>query len=70
MAFAKLQLISTLLVVATVVALPILASSAGGARADAVLLPVALGYTAIQMLCAAAVLLAPWVRQGVGQGTQ
>jgi O-antigen/teichoic acid export membrane protein len=51
-AFARLQLISTVLVVLVAAVVPVGESSVNG------LIPVAIGYIAVQVVCAAAVLLA------------
>lgn len=52
MGFARLQLVSTLLVIAVVVFVPISAVTAGGTFPVAALMPVAIGYTVTQALCA------------------
>jgi O-antigen/teichoic acid export membrane protein len=53
LAYARLQLISTIAVIVVVAVVPV------GAADVAALLPVAFGYIAVQAVCAAAVLLAP-----------
>jgi O-antigen/teichoic acid export membrane protein len=52
-AYARLQLISTIAVIVVVAVVPV------GAGDVAALLPVAFGYVAVQVVCAAAVLLSP-----------
>jgi O-antigen/teichoic acid export membrane protein len=52
-AYARLQLISTIAVIVVVAVVPV------GASDVAALVPVAIGYIAIQVVCAAAVLLSP-----------
>lgn len=58
--YARLQLVSTLLVLLVVVLVP-----ARQGTPDEVLLPVALGYVAVQAACAAAVLIFPTRRRAV-----
>lgn len=65
MGFARLQLISTLLVLAVVIAIPIGNPGPDGKYAVGALLPVALGYAVVQMLCAAVLLLKPWLGRGI-----
>jgi O-antigen/teichoic acid export membrane protein len=57
MGFARLQLVSTLLVIGVVVFVPITATLTGGTFPVAALMPVAIGYTVTQALCAAAVVV-------------
>ena len=65
MGFARLQLVSTLLVIAAVVFIPVGDPGPSGEYAVASLVPVALGYTAVQMLCAAGIVLRPWLVRGM-----
>ena len=53
LAYARLQLISTIAVIVLVALVPV------GAADVAALVPVALGYIAVQVVCAAAVVLSP-----------
>jgi O-antigen/teichoic acid export membrane protein len=53
LAYARLQLISTIAVIVVAAVVPV------GAADVTALLPVAIGYIAVQAICAAAVLLAP-----------
>jgi O-antigen/teichoic acid export membrane protein len=53
LAYARLQLVSTIAVIVVAAVVPV------GAADVAALLPVAFGYIAVQVICAAAVLLAP-----------
>jgi O-antigen/teichoic acid export membrane protein len=55
--FAQLQLLSTVLVLVMVIAVPV---AAGGVTA---LLPVAVGYIVVQVACAAAMLVLPAARR-------
>lgn len=57
MGFARLQLTSTLLVIAVVLFVPVTAQGAGGAFPVAALMPVAIGYTVTQTLCAIGVVV-------------
>ena len=57
MGFARLQLVSTLLVIAVVVFVPITAAATGGTFPVAALMPVAIGYTVTQAVCAVAVVV-------------
>jgi O-antigen/teichoic acid export membrane protein len=60
LAFSRLQLVNTLLVLAVVAVLP---TPAAGTTTDSALLPIALGYVAVQVLSAAAVLVPPALRR-------
>ncbi|MFC4947695.1 lipopolysaccharide biosynthesis protein [Pseudonocardia sp. GCM10023141] len=66
MGFARLQLVSTLLVIAVVLFVPIDDPDASGGYAVASLLPVAIGYAVVQALCAAGVVITPLLRRAVG----
>lgn len=57
MGFARLQLVSTLLVIAVVLLVPIDAPAQGAAFPVAALMPVAVGYTVTQTLCAVGVIV-------------
>jgi O-antigen/teichoic acid export membrane protein len=59
MGFARLQLISTLLVLVVAIVIPV---TAGGVSA---LLPVAIGYVIVQVVCTSAVLIAPARRRAL-----
>jgi hypothetical protein len=60
LAFSRLQLVNTLLVLAVVAVLP---TPPVGSTTDSALLPIALGYLAVQVLSAAAVLVPPALRR-------
>ncbi|MBA2310239.1 MAG: hypothetical protein H0W01_13345 [Pseudonocardiales bacterium] len=62
MGFARLQLVSTLLVIGVVIFIPVGDPGPSGTYSVESLVPVALGYAAVQMLCAATILLMPFVR--------
>jgi hypothetical protein len=68
MGFARLQLVSTLVVIVVALFIPIGAADASGLHSVESLMPVAVGYTLAQAACALYLLVAPrlhWRRAAV-----
>ncbi len=65
MGYLRLQLVSTLLVIAVVVLIPVGDPGPSGRHAVESLVPVAVGYTLVQFVCAVGILLVPWLLRQV-----